>query len=198
MKYNVEYLFPSLVHIIETDVDEQIKPYCLKARQEDPVGTVISNIKGWQSQGIYQDTLITDSLYKIFNKTIRNLFNSDLKIVNHWININGPNSSNAIHAHPECDLAGVYYIDVPENSGHIMFENPQNFVITNQLETFTNESREQHNQHLVKYIKPVKGLLLIFPAHLRHGVLPNDSNEDRISVSFNILLGKWLHLREVI
>ena len=186
MKYNVEYLFPSLVHIIETDVDERIKPYCLKARQEDPVGNVKSNTKGWQSQGIYQDTLITDSLYKIFNKTISNLFASELKIVNHWININGPNSSNAIHDHPQCDLAGVFYIDVPENSGHIMFENPQTFVACNELETITDKSREELNQHKVKYIKPFKGLLLIFPAHLRHGVLPNQSDKDRISVSFNI------------
>ena len=65
MRYSTEYLFPSLLHIIETDVDEQIKPYCLNVRQKDPVGNVLTNMGGWQSQSIYEDTLITDSLYKV-------------------------------------------------------------------------------------------------------------------------------------
>ena len=169
MRYSAEYLFPSLLHIIETDVDEQIKPYCLNVRQKDPVGNVLTNMGGWQSQSIYEDTLITDSLYKVFKH--RNHFTSELKIINHWININGPGSWNALHEHPQCDLAGVFYIDVPENSGQIMFEN-----------------LPYRNQNIQKFIKPVKGLILLFPAHARHAVLPNESNEDRISVSFNINL----------
>ncbi len=187
MKYNAEYLFPTLIHIIETDVDERIKPYCLKARQADPVGNVLSNVGGWQSLGYQRKkTLISDSLYKIFNETISNSFNSRLDIVNYWININGPQSYNMVHDHPNSHLSGVFYIDVPENSGHISFGNPQSFVSHTELVTYTNAAREQHNQYVQNFIKPIKGLLLIFPAHLKHGVLPNQSNEDRISISFNI------------
>ena len=187
MKYNAEYLFPTLIHIIETDVDERIKPYCLKARQADPVGNVLSNAGGWQSSGYQRkETLISDSLYKIFNETISNSFNSRLDIVNYWININGPQSYNMVHDHPNSHLSGVFYIDVPENSGHISFGNPQSFVSHTELVTYTNSAREQHNQYVQNFIKPIKGLLLIFPAHLKHGVLPNQSNEDRISISFNI------------
>ena len=187
MKYNAEYLFPTLIHIIETDVDERIKPFCLQARQADPVGNVLSNVGGWQSLGYQrEETLITDSLYKIFNETISNFFNPRLDIVNHWININPPQTYNMMHDHPMSDLSGVFYIDVPENSGHIMFENPKSFASHTELVTYTDTASEQHNQHVQKFIKPIEGLLLIFPAHLRHGVLPNESNEDRISVSFNI------------
>ena len=67
MRYSTEYLFPSLLHIIETDVDEQIKPYCLNVRQEDPVGNVLSNVGGWQSLGYQRKkTLISDSLFEQF------------------------------------------------------------------------------------------------------------------------------------
>ena len=186
MKYNAECLFPSLIHIIETDVNEQIKPYCLKAKQTDPVGVVLSNSGGWQSKGNQKDSLITDNLYKVFNETINNLYQNKLEIVNHWININGPDSYNVLHDHPMSDLSGVFYINVPENSGYIYFENPQNFKAHAEITSYTMEASQQMQQHIQKYIKPIEGLLLVFPAHLKHGVLPNQSNEDRISVSFNI------------
>ena len=188
MKYNAECLFPSLIHIIETDVNQEIKPYCLKARQTDPVGVIKSNCNGWQSQGNPKDNLITDSLYKVFDKTINNLYQNKLEIINHWININGPNSYNSLHDHPMSNLSGVFYIDVPENSGYIYFENPQTFEAYAEISSYTMEASQQMNQHIHKYIKPIEGLLLVFPAHLKHGVLLNQSNEDRISVSFNITI----------
>lgn len=186
MNYSTEGLFPSLLHIIETDVDPEIKPYCLKARQTDPVGVIKSNYGGWQSQGNPQDSLITDNLYKVFNKTINNLHRCELKIVNHWININGPSTYNYIHSHAMSDLSGVFYIDVPEDSGYIYFENPQEFAAQAELLSYTVEASHQTEQHVNKFVKPIEGLLLVFPAYLRHGVLPNLSNEDRISVSFNM------------
>ena len=186
MQYNAEYLFPSLIHIIETDVNKLLKLYCLEAKQTDPVGVVLSNTGGWQSKGNHNDSLITDNLYKVFNKTITNLYQNKLEIVNHWININGPNSYNVLHDHPMSDLSGVFYISVPENSGHIYFENPQSFKAHAELTSYTMEASQQMQQHIQKYIKPIEGLLLVFPAHLKHGVIPNQSNEDRISVSFNI------------
>jgi uncharacterized protein (TIGR02466 family) len=186
MKYNAECLFPSLIHIIETDVDEQIKPYCLKAKQTDPVGVVLSNSGGWQSEGNRKDTLITDNLYKVFNKTINNLYQNKLEIINHWININGPKSFNVLHDHPMCDLSGVFYISVPEDSGYIYFQNPHCFTGHAEITSYTMEASKQTQQHMEKFIKPIEGLLLIFPAYLKHGVLPNQSDKDRISVSFNI------------
>ena len=133
-----------------------------------------------------KDSLITYNLYKVFNETINNLYQHKLEIINHWININGNGSYNVIHDHPMSDLSGVFYINVPENSGDIYFENPQRFQAHAEIISYTKEANQTYNQYIRKYIKPVDGLLLVFPAHLRHGVLPNQSNEDRISVFFNI------------
>ena len=128
MNYNIECLFPTALHVLETDVDERIKPYCLQAQQADPIGVRVSNRGGWQSLGNKDNNLITDILYDLFDNSISKLFQQELQILNHWININGPNNYNIMHDHPMCDLSGVYYINVPENSGNIYFQSPHNFV----------------------------------------------------------------------
>jgi len=38
------------------------------------------------------------------------------------------------------------------------------------------------------YIQPVENLLLIFPSYLLHEVEMNNSNEKRISISFNLCI----------
>lgn len=186
MKHTAELLFPTLINIIETDVNDKIKPYCLKAKETDPVGVALTNSGGWQSKGNLENSLITDSLYQIFEKTINNLYIPNLKIINHWININGPSNFNVLHDHPMSELSGVYYVDVPENSGEIYFENPQCFKQYAELSAYKKEFAQTMKQHINNYIQPKEGLLLIFPSHLKHGVTPNQSDKDRISISFNI------------
>ena len=39
------------------------------------------------------------------------------------------------------------------------------------------------------YREPVEGMMFMFPGHLLHRVGSNESNEDRISISFNLGLG---------
>ena len=36
-------------------------------------------------------------------------------------------------------------------------------------------------------INPQEGLLVLFPSYIEHFVEPNQSSEDRISISFNLL-----------
>ena len=188
MNYNIECLFPTALHSLETDVDERIKPHCLQAQQANPVGVRVSNQGGWQSLANKDNNLITDILYDLFENSINKLFQQKLQILNHWININGPNSYNIMHDHPMCDLSGVYYINVPENSGNIYFQSPHNFVANAELFSYNAQARQDLKQYIQMDIKPKDGLLLIFPAYLQHGVTVNQSNEDRISISFNIKL----------
>ena len=43
---------------------------------------------------------------------------------------------------------------------------------------------------IVIHFNPTEGKIIVFPSHLNHLVQENKSNEDRISVSFNIRLNK--------
>ena len=51
---------------------------------------------------------------------------------------------------------------------------------------YSEEIKRTSRAYQSYWFPPYEGGILLFPAHLHHGVKPNTSNEDRISVSFNI------------
>ena len=50
--------------------------------------------------------------------------------------------------------------------------------------------KNKNNVFQSYYFNSTEGRILVFPSHLNHHVQENKSNEDRISVSFNIRLQK--------
>lgn len=100
-----------------------------------------------------------------------------------WANINPAGSPHAAHTHPNNFLSGVYYLHAPEGGDSISFHDPrpQTNIIS--------PSVRQANQHNTLQINvPVKtGRLVLFPSWFRHSVLPNQSQAERISISFNIM-----------
>ena len=105
-----------------------------------------------------------------------------------WVNINPPNSFNVKHCHPNCDVAGVLWIKIPENSGKFLFVSPYNYMCYNEMMCYSKKFRDDHAYHFDYAYEAVEGGLMLFPAHLEHKVLENESDEDRISVSFNLNL----------
>lgn len=184
MQYHAECIFPNLIHVVESEVDTAIKDYCLNKKLQDPTGVLLSNCGGWQSAS-ETESIITDKLYELI-QPIQQSFTKHLQVINSWININPTGSFNNKHFHPQCDLAGVYYVDVPENSGDLVFESPQAFHCFGELDSYTSEIKEAWGQHLERSITPMNGLLIVFPSYISHGVKVNQSKEDRISISFNI------------
>ena len=111
-----------------------------------------------------------------------------------WVNISKPGSYLAKHHHPDCNLAGVLWIKAPQNSGDIVFDSPRTFdpflqsAKNGEIDSYTDDFKDKGNIHLDYYFPPTEGRILIFPSYLRHLVEENKSEEDRISVSFNIHL----------
>lgn len=163
-------------------------------KQEDPEGLHRSNTIGWHSsddlnhRSEFMDLsvavtnivtgLITSEEYKwLFTKNEANYFPSNVTIGNMWGMISPPLAYNVTHNHPGCDLSGVYYLSVPQDSGCIEFYHPSDSAaITGYgraTETFT--------------VHP--GRLIFFPPWLKHSVQQNRSQYDRLCVSFNISIG---------
>ena len=186
MKYTQSPIFPVLIHEIITEPDPDLKLYCLQEAEKDPVGTFKTNEGGWQSQSTYRKSLISDKINEIMDSSIRKAMCGEIQLLDYWININGLGSSNNVHDHPGSDFAGVYYVQVPDNSGDIYFQNPHTFVGFREMMFYNPDMAENSGQILQKDFTPVAGLCLIFPSHLKHGVLKSGSTEDRISISFNI------------
>ena len=98
-----------------------------------------------------------------------------LKLLNFWAHIHKKNMSTTTHNHilkedyeGDIYLSGVYYVQVPEKSGHFVFIYP-------------------HNSHVTKKfpVMPGTGEFFLFPSAMDHYVTRNLSDELRISVSFN-------------
>ena len=107
----------------------------------------------------------------------------ELVITGCWANIGFPGSRHRQHAHPNNFLSGVYYVNAPPGGDTINFHDPrpQAGMITpppTQPSPFTAHS-------LTLNVRT--GTLFYFPAWLIHSVNPNTSDQERISVSFNIM-----------
>ena len=100
-----------------------------------------------------------------------------------WVNCNPPGALNTSHNHDPFDgiyWSGVFYVDVPSNSGSIVFEDPrQNLVVSN-------DRKYLHGARKDFSIIPSENLMVMFPSWLYHRVEANNSDLTRTSISFNI------------
>ena len=98
--------------------------------------------------------------------------------IDYWCNINKCYNYNVMHNHGRADLIGIYYLQVPDNSGDICF-------IRNDGSQYCNLYSNRHD--MLEYIvEPEAGRLYVLPGHLWHYVTGSNSVRDRISISFNI------------
>ena len=151
--------------------------------KEKEKSVIKSNRGGWQSE-----------LYKPDNEMFKPLIDEIKEFCVHlplnikkvhieqlWVNVNKKSDWNIIHQHGQYHLSGTYYVKVPKNSGHIVFRDPRPAAISNVF--FVN----RFDKGEFKRINLMEGLLAIWPAYLDHFVEPNQTDEERISISFDIV-----------
>ena len=114
----------------------------------------------------------------------------DLKPVlgNMWANINYPGCFNRPHLHPNSLFSGVYWVKTPVKSGNLMVYDPR----AGTQMTMPNRKEDKLPPELWREVhyEPVAGRIIMFPAWMWHEVKPNESNDTRISISFNFLQRK--------
>tara|TARA_B100001057_G_scaffold469378_1_gene529623 strand:- start:4085 stop:4657 length:573 start_codon:yes stop_codon:yes gene_type:complete len=115
--------------------------------------------------------------YKSLNQSLLK-FNDDFAIES-WIAKFNPDDYAHIHSHGHADISGVFYHQTNCIDGDLWFENP----------TIQSEQSLSYTQEVVKYT-PEKGKLIMFPGYMKHGVLRNQTEDTRISLSFNIYFPK--------
>jgi uncharacterized protein (TIGR02466 family) len=84
------------------------------------------------------------------------------------------------HAHPNCLLSGICYLATTDSSSDIIFRDPRNHYDYVYLETVNNIDVSTYS------ITPRAGLILIWPAWVKHEVPVNKTN-GRITAVFNIV-----------
>ena len=197
LSYNIGNIFPVPIHVFDIkdfklyQKDLIDYAYTLKSKGVGDVDTPNrSNLGGWQSRDFHLNNE-SDKLHSVLMEciTLLPLLKKDINInVKAWVNINSPGSLNVQHSHPGCDLSGVLWVKCPDKSGNIFFHSPSGFETFQEIESYTEDFKNNNNYYHAYWFPPIEGRMLIFPSHLQHEVKKNLSNEDRISASFNIKL----------
>ncbi len=100
-----------------------------------------------------------------------------------WVNINDKRSASNISHNHEGILSGIFYLKAPHGSGKIYFKNPGMNTLWEGFRFV--EQRNEMTGELVN-VDPIEGEILIWPSYLHHGVLPNEHDDERISIAFNV------------
>lgn len=103
-----------------------------------------------------------------------------------WVNVLPEGGSHTSHLHTNSVLSGTYYVAVPDGSGPIVFEDPRHAMMMAAPPRKAGAPREHQT-----YVStpPTSGTLLLWESWLRHEVPLNRSAGERISVSFNFVIG---------
>ncbi len=119
----------------------------------------------------------------------------DLFIQRAWPIVSRPEQSVGAHSHHTAHISAVYYVSVPnsgsDEAGSLIFiDDARPNDITPGLGSQNTEiltAVNKLNEDQAIYV-PTEGRLIIFPAKQRHGVMENETEGDRLSLSFDIVL----------
>lgn len=114
-----------------------------------------------------------------------NLTGRKLRLDSLWVNVLAPGGMHSGHIHPLAVISGTVYVRIPEGASAIRFEDPRlGFMMA--APPVQPDAPEEFQRFVRRAPRP--GLLLMWESWLRHEVLLNTAQDDRLSVSFNYAL----------
>lgn len=108
-----------------------------------------------------------------------------LKCDSLWVNILGEGGHHSGHIHPNSVISGTCYVSVPDGAGRIKFEDPRLAMLMAAPQIKSGAPPVAQRFH---YVSPQAGDILMWESWLRHEVLTSQTEDARISVSFNYAL----------
>ena len=187
-----ELHFPTPIYIADIKhptLNQELEQDIVAWSKQDK-GITRTNVQGWHSttnmHELPQFKKLVDMLYAC-QKTIyeQEYYESEPFLGNMWANINPPGGMNRAHQHPNSLWSGVYYIKAPKNSGYLKIDDPRSPAAM--IRPKQKEGKKPPRLYRETHYAPIAGRCIMFPSWLMHCVDPNESNDIRISVSFNFL-----------
>jgi len=188
-----EYHFPTLVYIKDIPNAAQLNQYLeqkIIQWSQQHKGVSKTNAGGWHSETDMNKkeeyNVLTKELFAMQDEIFTQEHLSLKPVLgNMWANINYPGNYNRPHIHPNSAFSGVYFVKTPQQSGNLMIYDPRPGV--QMAMPSRKEEKVQPELWREVHYEPVAGRCIMFPSWLWHEVKPNESNDIRISVSFNFL-----------
>lgn len=194
-------LFPTPVLVYAIDDAERVNAGLLAeiaARRAKDRGVVRSNRAGWHSESDFflrsepahaeVARAVTAAAHDATQRIRRNGAAEPYHMqINGWINVNPPGAYNVPHDHPGSFWSGCYYIKTREAE----HDQDEGGAIS-----FLDSRCAPSGQPIIRApvfkgsysLQPAPGTLLLFPSNVKHWVHPNDGEEDRVTMAFNVFM----------
>jgi len=185
-----EQFFPTTIYGHDIQLDNNFLANEIVAWSKKNPGVKKTNVNGWHSETnmheLPQFKPLVDELFKMQYQVFKEEWlDREPRLGNMWANINYQGGYNKPHIHPNSLFSGVYYVHAQPNSGKLICNDPRPGIQT----VMPVRKPGQPPKHLWRetHLEPKPGRIIMFPAWLWHSVEPNQSNDIRISVSFNFI-----------
>ena len=185
-----EGFFPTIIYAEDFKLDtNKIAQDIIQWSRQDS-GVTKTNVNGWHSETNMHEKSEYKPLVNELFRMAHQIFEEEWLerepfLGNMWANINPFGGYNKPHVHPNALFSGVYYVKTPPNCGRLIGQDPRPGIQT----CMPTRKKGQPPKHLWRdvHLQPQENRAVIFPAWRWHSVEPNQSNENRISVSFNFI-----------
>ena len=160
-------------------------------KERNPQGEHKSNISSYQSPSTLQGEEELRPLFQyVCEMAIQavqdlNFIDNNIFLTHAWVNFNDSRQCmNCEHIHGEV-FSGVFYLKAPPESGKLVLTNTglnrlwSGCELIKEKNQFTGESLR---------IEPEEGSIILFPSYLPHSVETNNHDDERISISFNLMV----------
>ena len=185
-----EGFFPTIIYAEDFKLDTNKIAQDIIQWSNQNKGIKKTNVDGWHSETNMHEKFEYKPLVNELFRMAHQIFEEEWLerepfLGNMWANINPFGGYNKPHVHPNALFSGVYYVKTPPNCGRLIGQDPRPGIQT----CMPTRKKGQPPKHLWRdvHLQPQENRAIIFPAWLWHSVEPNQSNENRISVSFNFI-----------
>ena len=185
-----EAFFPTFIYGKDLQLDTKyFEKEIVEWSTQNP-GVRKTNVNGWHSEThmhqMPQFKTLVDELFVMQKEIFKEEWlDREPKLGNMWANINYKGGYNKPHVHPNATFSGVYYIKAKPNCGKLVCNDPRPGIQTH----MPIRVKGQPPKYLWRevHLEPKENRVIMFPAWLWHCVEPNESDDIRISVSFNFI-----------
>lgn len=188
MKLHAHKLFPTAVmeveNFLESHETAEIHEHLMNWGSDKQHDAILYN--GTSSHGINKNIIesvgIADRVQTALNFYTNMNGSKRLKATDSWYSIQNEGSVLKQHTHSGSIASAVIYINTPQGSNKLYFNNP------NPLVEYTNERVVYSNEYNYEWysFNAVAGTMIIFPSWLSHGsYYHKNQSENRTIISLN-------------
>jgi uncharacterized protein (TIGR02466 family) len=201
MSHQIAMAFPTLIGRFQVSNTEGINAKLLRMlleREASSPSNDYANVGGWHSSGDLLEwpnpaveplrNWISEALTKMVQATGqlpevvgRSAPPKGSFRISAWGNISRRGNYHRMHNHPNSAWSGCYYvtgIDAKNSMGGVLeLYDPRHFA------EMVDVPGSPYGQRVL--IRPVPGLMVLFPSWIYHFVHPSDTDSERVSIAFN-------------